>query len=241
MTDVYEEAVEKIAACEKASASKAEASIKIAEVVSSGKTFFLEGDYNEALSTINRMILKGADNVQSAMGDEIPIFDSKQEAAQQPKGGAGRRGKGIFGIRGGGAKAEAEKPKAQSSGNAPETEQQKAQPHVELGKMVGNTGSEINVAVFKAEETKHQTDSGRIARLSIPDQIAELEKISLGLYEKRGSAEEMDATREELKALSESVKTEKSVDESAFGKRLLELRNQRLREAMAMAGMRQNQ
>ena len=247
--EVYEDAMRKIEACEKASQEVPAAEIKVADVLGSGERIFLEGDYSAAISTLNGMVARGADNVQVAFGEGVPVGSPGQEKAKaQAGGGIMRTEREIVEMLGSVEKeilkaemtAGAGKASGQRAGEPVQDvagNQAKAQPHAELGGLLGNIKAEMDRAVQKAGSIEKADDYGRLARLSLPDQIAELEKISLGVYGAGGGQERAKA---ELRALAESAKLEKHDKDSDFDRRLFELRDSRLKEAMAMVGSIRN-
>jgi hypothetical protein len=111
------------------------------------------------------------------------------------------------------------------------------QPQAGLGSFAGNVDREISKVVSKVTAMGNK-DAGinRLARLSVQDQIAELERISIDLYGKKISGEKMTVIRNELSTLSESIKVEKPENMADFEKRLIELRDERLMEVLSLVG-----
>lgn len=264
--DSYDDALAKIERCEKATGERADASISIEEIITGKDNFFIHAEYSEVISKLNNMLARSSENVQTVIGEPVqstiePVPKQRSmdtsnaekqimELVQGIEKDVIRMGKG-FGGRGPPAPQAQEAPKVanvqpvqvqatetpqanqvEAAGNAPE----KPAPHLDLGKFVGDVGGEMDKAMATTVSSEESLGSDRLTSLSIPDQIAELEKISLDIYEKKDSEEEIRKAKAELDALSASLKNEKTENASDFEKRLIELRNERLKEAISLAG-----
>ncbi len=256
MADPYDEAVQKIAAAEKPGTEKPATSINIGEALSGKESFVMSADYSEVASKINKIVLKNIQAAQPTAG--MPLQEAVQyEAKKQLNVGMQSAEKGFSALKGigkglssfriqvPGREIQAASAAAPESVAAPDAVQyvateakplQKAMaPHLDLGRLFGSIGKEIDKVVVKAPPRK-AGDPERIAKLSVPDQIAELEKISLEVYEKKMNEEELGKSRKELLALLNATKNENLANISEFERNLITLRNDRLKEALSLTG-----
>lgn len=244
MADAYDEALAKILASEKASVDLGEREIRIGNSLGEKEVLFLPADYAESIAKINRIAAGAGERARTALG--VQEAGGAEAAQKQITVGIEKTEKGVAELFsdikkevgamekrvGGGGEKAAEEPKAQQGAARPAA-------HLGLGRLLGGVGKEMGkaTAAQKPKAADEQGEKG-LAGLSIADQIAGLERISLDFYDKGGSAEELERMKGEVLELSRRVKGESLRGTSGFEIKMVELRNQRLQEAMSLLGLK---
>lgn len=248
MVKTYEEALTKIADCEKASGEKREGAINVNEIVTEKKDIFTTADYNGAVALIDDMISETTPAAGAAVEPVPPVVENKpvkpQPSEEQKKKAdegvkrfVAELGKDLEKARGDLGKATAkvavEKKKENATPKAP---------HLELGKLVGNIESEMGKKIEKASKPKPKKKSEMqdvLSGLSLADQLNALENITIRLRQSDLTQDQIEMLKEDIQSLYSKVNSQKpGMQESGFEKRLIELRNQRLIEVMGILGIK---
>ncbi len=239
LADAYDEAVAKILDAGKRRTETVDGSISMRGLEET-EQIFLQSDYAEGVAKIGRVAAAGGAKAQAVLSVQSSMG---AETAQVLPGKLGRAEKEIeelFST----IKKEVEVvgkdlvDELQGSEKAVQTAQTaEGRASASLGTLLGGIGKEMKKAVSAPKTAKAGQPVKRLADLAVVDQIAELEKMAMGFYDKEIGGEELDRVRGEVQALAERIKSESLQEVSLFEMRLVELRNRRLGEVMTMLGV----
>lgn len=258
MVESYDEAIAKIAACESANNASKEAMVSIEKIIRSNAEIFQDSPYEAAIAELNSLASKSVENISILGGEE-----GQAAAADLKKKSAGAaadllaEAKSIFSEIEGEIErieksrarpAPLQQPKEQPTtthelqpppipmtvpAQRQSIQQQQKIPHLGISNVIGNVHSEIARAVENAGSKKQERP---LWRLSMQDQVSELERISIGINMRTITGEE-PTLRAKIEELYVHAASEKPPG-SGFQRNLFELRNQRLGDVMALLGMR---
>lgn len=255
MASEYEEAIAKIAKCEKPSGvpdNTDYSGMNVADAFSGSNSIVVQGSYDAAIVKINKMVAEGAFNVATAVGEEAPHPGmSGKRGSENIVGAARNEIKELI------ADMEQEIAKvehaANPTGTAPNPNAIPMGPiagsvNAGISKAFGNIEGEMSSVIKTASDavqrgrgmkSKMPAESAKdLRKLSVGDQVAELEKIIIMVSGKKATPEELGIFKQEVSMLQASTASSIEMGKTDFERGLLSIRGQRIAQAAGLLGLK---